>query len=72
MAMLREQQITGWQLILPLYQLTAETLQDQDTAFTIAQPIAMLSAQNAYDTVLQWAGAVLPRRDTVDLRIINE
>ncbi|MFT3679578.1 MAG: gliding motility-associated C-terminal domain-containing protein [Ferruginibacter sp.] len=43
-----------------------------DTAFTIAQPIEMSTAQAAYDTVLQWAGAVLPKRDPVDTRIINE
>lgn len=43
-----------------------------DTVFTIAHPINMLGTQNAYDTVLQEAGAVLPRRDTVDLRIVNE
>jgi hypothetical protein len=43
-----------------------------DTIFTIAQPINMLAAQNAYDTVLQWAGAVLPKRDAVDKRIIHE
>lgn len=43
-----------------------------DTVFTITEPINMLSAQSAYDTVLINAGAVLPQRDAVDARIIKE
>jgi len=43
-----------------------------DTVFTIAQPVQLLTAQNAYDTVLQAAGAIYPKRDTVDRRIVNE
>lgn len=43
-----------------------------DTAFTITQPIAIQTATAAFDTVLLWAGAVLPRRDSVDIRIMNE
>lgn len=43
-----------------------------DTLFTIGQPINIQPALNAFDTVLQWAGAVLPGRDSVDIRIVNE
>ncbi|MES2849355.1 MAG: hypothetical protein V4685_09885, partial [Bacteroidota bacterium] len=43
-----------------------------DTLFTIGQPINIQPALNAYDTVLLWAGAALPRRDSVDIRIANE
>jgi hypothetical protein len=43
-----------------------------DTLFTLAQPINLQTAQNAYDTILVSVGACLPRRDTVDLRIIKE
>jgi hypothetical protein len=44
-----------------------------DTAFTVSLPLEnMPTAQKAFDTVLQWAGAVLPQRDAVDIRIINE
>ncbi len=40
--------------------------------FTIGQPINIQPALNAYDTVLLWAGAALPRRDSVDIRIASE
>lgn len=43
-----------------------------DTAFTIGQPIRIQTALAAYDTVLLSAGAVLPARDSVDIRIMNE
>ena len=37
-----------------------------------ALPMTMQSAQQAYDLVLQYAGAALPKRDTVDRRIVYE
>jgi hypothetical protein len=43
-----------------------------DTAFTIGQPISIQTALAAFDTVLLSAGAVLPARDSVDIRIMNE
>jgi hypothetical protein len=43
-----------------------------DTLFTIDYPINMQPASDAYDTVLQSAGAILPRRDSVDIRLANE
>ena len=43
-----------------------------DSLFTINVPLQMQSAQNAFDTVLAAAGAVLPRRDSVDMRIAKE
>lgn len=43
-----------------------------DTAFTIGQPVNMQQPTSAFDTVLLWAGATLPRRDSVDTRIMNE
>jgi hypothetical protein len=43
-----------------------------DSAFTIGQPINLQTALAAFDTVLLWAGAALPKRDPVDIRIMNE
>ena len=37
-----------------------------------ALPVSMQTAQQAHDLVLQYAGDVFPRRDTVDARIVNE
>ncbi len=42
-----------------------------DTPFQ-AQPVATQTAESAYETVLAGAGAVLPRRDAVDRRIVEE
>jgi hypothetical protein len=42
-----------------------------DKPFAMA-PITMTSAKEAFDAVLAGAGAALPHRDPVDLRIINE
>ncbi len=39
---------------------------------TINEPIVMETAQNAYNSVLANAGAILPKRDTIDRRIVNE
>jgi hypothetical protein len=41
-------------------------------AFTIAAPIQEQNANVAYEAVLKNAGAVLPKRDAVDERVINE
>lgn len=43
-----------------------------DTMFTITQPTNMQEALAAFDTVLLWSGAALPRRDSVDIRITTE
>ncbi len=40
--------------------------------FTVNPPITVQSATDAYDSVLLHAGAVLPQRDTLDQRIIND
>jgi len=39
---------------------------------TISEPINMQTAQDAYISVLTGAGAILPRRDTVDSRVVRE
>jgi pectate lyase len=36
------------------------------------EPVTTHTAQEAYDTVLAYAGAILPRRDAVDMRIVSE
>lgn len=46
------------------------TLARAATAFTVV-PMPLQSAQAAYNAVLQSAGCVLPARDTLDQRIIN-
>ena len=43
-----------------------------DNAFTIAAPVHTQTAQEAYNDVLKYAGASLPKRDAVDTRVINE
>ncbi|XZF16298.1 T9SS type A sorting domain-containing protein [Chitinophagaceae bacterium MMS25-I14] len=42
-------------------------------SFTVSSlSLTLQNASDAYDSVLQHAGAVLPARDTLDLRIIND
>jgi len=41
-------------------------------AFKIAIPIPEQNAKEAYEAVLRYCGAVLPKRDAVDIRVINE
>jgi hypothetical protein len=36
-----------------------------------AAPVTMQSARDAYEAVLLWGGASLPKRDAVDLRVID-
>lgn len=43
-----------------------------DKPFQIGQPIVVQSAKQAYQDVLQFAGAILPQRDGVDKRIVTE
>ncbi|MGG9971960.1 T9SS type A sorting domain-containing protein [Ferruginibacter sp. SUN002] len=43
-----------------------------DTIFTIAAPITMETAQQAYASILASCGAIYPKRDAVDARIITE
>ncbi len=40
--------------------------------FAVSSPLPEQSAKDAYDDVLKYAGALLPKRDKVDERIINE
>ena len=50
----------------------ADTLHSKvDTPFDIA-PYTLQSAEDAYAAVLAGAGALLPRRDTLDRRIVND
>ena len=41
-------------------------------AFPIAVPIPDQSAKDAYEDVLKYAGAISPKRDKIDERIVNE
>ncbi len=41
-------------------------------AFPITAPLPNQPAQDAYNQVLKYAGAILPTRDAVDARVINE
>jgi pectate lyase len=40
--------------------------------FTVSSPLPDQSAKDAYGNVLKYAGAIVPKRDKVDERIINE
>lgn len=42
------------------------------TAFPISDPIPGQTAKDAYEEVLKFAGAIFPKRDKVDERIVNE
>ena len=44
----------------------------RDTAFYVVDSIPMQTAQNAYDSVLAYVGAIYPLRDSTDKRIIIE
>jgi hypothetical protein len=44
----------------------------KDQPFAIAEPIVMQSAREAYESVLNFAGAILPKRDAVDERVVME
>jgi hypothetical protein len=43
-----------------------------EIAFPITSPLPIENAMDAYNKVLKFAGAILPKRDAVDERIINE
>ena len=44
----------------------------RDTAFYIQDSLPIQSAQNAYDSVLAYVGAIYPAKDSTDRRIVNE
>lgn len=44
----------------------------QEKPFELASPITIMSAEEAYEYVLDNVGATLPRRDPVDERIVDE
>ena len=44
----------------------------RDTAFYISDSIVTQTAQDAYDSVLAKVGAIYPKRDSTDKRIVNE
>ena len=45
---------------------------EADAAFAVSAPLPEQSAKDAYEAVLKYAGACLPKRDAVDERVINE
>jgi hypothetical protein len=45
---------------------------EAEVAFSISVPLPVQSAKDAYEDVLKYAGAMLPKRDKIDERIINE
>jgi hypothetical protein len=42
------------------------------TPFKINAPLPEQNAKDAYESVLKYSGAVLPKRDAVDKRVVNE
>lgn len=45
---------------------------ESNAPFDVSSPLPDQSAKDAYENVLKYAGAILPKRDKVDERIINE
>jgi len=45
---------------------------EADAAFAVSAPLPEQSAKDAYEDVLKYAGAIFPKRDKVDERIISE
>ena len=45
---------------------------EANASFNVSSPLPDQSAKEAYEDVLKYAGAILPKRDKVDERIINE
>jgi hypothetical protein len=45
---------------------------DSKSAFSVRAPITDQSATEAYEAVLKYAGAIYPKRDAVDERVIHE
>ena len=45
---------------------------EANAPFNVSSPLLDQSAKDAYEDVLKYAGAILPKRDKVDERIINE
>jgi hypothetical protein len=57
---------------LDLNESGEEEISKAKSAFKISAPLTEQSAKDAYEDVLKHCGAVLPRRDAVDTRVINE
>ena len=45
---------------------------EADAPFAISAALPEQSAKDAYEVVLKYAGAILPKRDAVDERVVNE
>jgi hypothetical protein len=45
---------------------------DANEPFAVSSPLPEQSAKDAYENVLKYAGAIFPKRDGVDERVVNE
>lgn len=43
-----------------------------ENSFPVSAPLPEQTATNAYEQVLKYAGAIFPKRDAVDERVVNE
>ena len=50
----------------------ADTAQSKVTTAFTSRPVTTYTAEEAFDSVLARAGAILPLRDSVDMRIVND
>lgn len=62
----------NWRGVVMQGGTAADTTQAQATAAFDLGPVATQSATAAYEAVLAGAGATLPRRDTLDQRVVND
>lgn len=63
----------NWSGVVMQSNVAADTVQSKvTTPFNLGYPVTTQSAVDAYELVLQNAGAILPRRDTLDQRIVND
>ncbi|OQP64355.1 hypothetical protein A3860_20500 [Niastella vici] len=63
----------NWSGVVMQTNVAADTVQSKvTTPFNLGYTVTTYSAVNAYDSVLTNGGAILPRRDTLDQRIVND